>query len=142
MRISSLQARTQTDKAKRRTRRPSGTGGFSQSLSEAQASAARPSAHSVPADSVSAILAVQEVPSATDAPARRRAIARGEAILAQLDALRADILAGTVSADRLAAIAGEARARRETLGDSRLDGILGEIELRAEVELAKLQRRA
>jgi len=54
---------------------------------------------------------------------------------------RRALLAGSVPKDRLIQLAQMVRARRDTVSDPRLATILDEIELRAEVELAKLSRR-
>ncbi|MBF0560965.1 MAG: flagellar assembly protein FliX [Alphaproteobacteria bacterium] len=93
--------------------------------------------------SVDALLAMQ---TATDdesdgKEARRRAMARGEQILDGLEAVRQGLLAGSIPIDRLTALAQMVRSRREQGVDPRLAAILDEIELRAEIELAKLSRR-
>ena len=63
---------------------------------------------------------------------------RGETLLDLLDRLRTNLLAGRVPAAHLVELAGLVRARRGTSGDARLEQIIDEIELRAQVELAKL----
>lgn len=85
-----------------------------------------------------AILALQG--SGDDAAQDRRNALRqhGESILDQLDGLRSDLLLGRISRTNLIALAQHLRTRPLLTGDARLDTVLGEIELRAEVELAKL----
>jgi len=89
---------------------------------------------------VDSLLAVQSVGEAGDRESRRRLVRRGEEILDRLEELRHDLLIGVVPKDRLAAMAQMVRARRENCADPQLGALLDEIELRAEVELAKLSR--
>jgi hypothetical protein len=84
-----------------------------------------------------AILALQAVGGPLEG--RKRAIRRGTALLDLLDGIKADLLVGRVSADRLDQLA-------TTLGEMRertlpgLDAALDDIELRVRVELAKFGR--
>ena len=90
---------------------------------------------------VDALLAAQAVPGTLEEEVRKRLIRRGEDILDRLEELRHALLVGSVPKERLIQLAQMVRARRDTVGDPRLATLLDEIELRAEVELAKLQRR-
>lgn len=85
--------------------------------------------------SVDALLALQ----AEDDPAerRRRAIVHGEDLLDRLDAVKLDLLAGTLSAEALRRLSLAVERSLEAVEDPRLAAILGEIDLRARVELAK-----
>lgn len=104
-----------------------------------------------PADQVSAvaglggILAAQAVDPATgEAPSyeeRKRRARRGEEILERLEDIRKGLLMGTIPKDRMAALARLVREKREKGADPLISQLLDEIELRAEVELAKLARR-
>ncbi|RVU15501.1 flagellar assembly protein FliX [Methylobacterium oryzihabitans] len=89
-----------------------------------------------PLAGLDAILTLQ----AQDDPAerRRRAARRGHDLLDALDRLKAALLGGRVNAADLTAIAARLAERAGATGDPRLDGLIGEIELRAQVELAKL----
>jgi len=89
---------------------------------------------------VDSVFAVQEVADATDHASRGRAMAFGDDVLDRLDELRLAILAGVVPKERLQDLAQMLRQKREQTDDPRLDEIIGEIELRAEVEIAKLTR--
>jgi hypothetical protein len=90
------------------------------------------------------LLAVQEVGAAEDATQRRqrqaRLIQRGEDMLDRLEEVRLGLLLGAIPKDRLMELASMVRAKREQGPDRQLDALLDEIELRAEVELAKLAR--
>lgn len=90
---------------------------------------------------VDALLAAQMVGDTTDRESRRRMAQRGEEILDRLEEIRHGILLGTVSKERLLGLAQLVRNRRDSVADPRLAAVLDEIELRAEVELAKLSRR-
>lgn len=86
---------------------------------------------------IDALLALQ----AADDPlaARKKAIRRGGALLDLLEEIKADLLTGRVGEGRLnqlLALIGQARER--TIPG--LDSVLGDIELRARVELAKFGR--
>lgn len=91
--------------------------------------------------SVDALLAAQGVGGDLEDDVRKRLIRRGEDILDRLDELRHALLMGSVPKERLIQLAQMVRARRDTVSDPRLATMLDEIELRAEVELAKLSRR-
>ncbi len=76
----------------------------------------------------------------TEDGARREMIRYGEDILDKLEELRRDLLVGAIPKDRLANIAQTMRSRKATVSDPRLLDLINDIELRAEVELAKWSR--
>jgi hypothetical protein len=86
--------------------------------------------------SVDALLAAQSV-DATDDQGRKQARKRGDDILDRLDELRHGLLTGTLTMAQVQSLAGMVRAQRVNVADPHLRQILDEIELRAEVELAK-----
>ena len=55
-----------------------------------------------------------------------------------LEEIKLGLLAGTLDADALERLRASAVAMNESSGDSRLDSVLAEVDLRAAVELAKL----
>ena len=63
-------------------------------------------------------------------------------ILDELDDLKLAVLEGRISADQLNRIVSQMSARREQSDDHRLEDVLDGIDLRAQVELAKLGRFA
>lgn len=90
-----------------------------------------------PAASLSTILGAQEVEA--DENERRGAAGRyGADLLDRLAELRLNLLNGSVPAARLHALAHALRANRQPSGDPQIEVILEEIELRVEVEIAKL----
>lgn len=92
---------------------------------------------------VGGILAAQSVDpdGAPDHRERQRRAQRGTEILDRLEEVRRGLLVGAIPKDRLADLARFVREKRERGADPVISRLLDEIELRAEVELAKLSRR-
>jgi hypothetical protein len=113
-------------------------GGFS--LGAAPAAASGTAAPAAPATltGLDAVLLLQ-AESETPQERRRRSAKRGQDLLDGLDRLKAAILGGRVATHELRTIAGRLAERSGASGDPRLDGLMAEIELRAAVELAKLE---
>lgn len=131
---------TATSARKKKPAASAGTG-FADELRET----ASPSAPSAPVEStamggVDSILAVQEVPDATDDRSRGRTRQYGDDILERLEAIRRDLLIGATSKEKLVELAHRLRSERGSCTDSHLNEIIDEIELRAKVEIAKLTR--
>lgn len=92
-----------------------------------------------PASALDALLGAQEINGGCD-PAIRRATARyASDLLDQLEQVRRDVLDGRVPADRLTELARALREDKQRSHDPELDDIVEAVELRAEVELAKLR---
>ncbi|MDR3440791.1 flagellar assembly protein FliX [Telmatospirillum sp.] len=90
---------------------------------------------------IEALLVTQAVGDALDGEERRRLVKYGEDLLDKLEEIRHGLLLGAIPKEKLIALAQMVRSRRGHVSDPRLSGILDEIELRAEVELAKLSIR-
>ncbi len=100
----------------------------------ATASEARTAASISAPASVDALLALQSVEDPLSR--RRKLVRRGTRMIDALEGLRAELLVGRISGDRLQellAVLAEARNRSEP----RLDSLIDDIELRVRVELAK-----
>ncbi|MFC3673949.1 flagellar assembly protein FliX [Ferrovibrio xuzhouensis] len=69
---------------------------------------------------------------------RQRAFRRGSTLLEKLDEIRHGLLEGSIPASQLQALAKALRSEKMAVEDPQLAELLGEIELRCEVELAKL----
>lgn len=91
------------------------------------------------ATGLDALLALQSVDMTVER--RKKATQRGRTILDLLDAVKLGVLDGTLNPAMLDSLSSAVGSAREATDDPTLEGILDEIELRAEVELAKLQRR-
>lgn len=90
-----------------------------------------------PLAALDSILALQGVEDAT--AGRSKGLARGQQLLEVLDELREGLLTGTLPRATLHRLAGAVSARTDQFSDPQLQPILDEIELRAQVELAKLE---
>lgn len=87
---------------------------------------------------VSGVLDLQEVDDALARAARGKL--RAEDLLEKLDDLRLDLLTGGISKTKLMRLAEVVNSRRAEVADPKLGAILDEIDLRAQVELAKFTR--
>ncbi|WP_412558706.1 flagellar assembly protein FliX [Thalassospira sp. MIT1370] len=85
-----------------------------------------------------ALLALQQSGDALDSP-RKAAVLRAKSLLEQLEAVRDGLLSGALSGPRLKQLVGLMDQQREMIDDPELSAVLDEIDLRARVELAKLE---
>jgi hypothetical protein len=114
----------------------SGGSGFADSLKIDAPAAAQAAAPAAQVSGIESLLALQEV---SDSTSDQSAAQRGDEILDRLEELRRGLLLGHIGADRLGQLARLSRDASRQATDPRLKEVLDEIELRAEVELAKLQ---
>lgn len=112
-------------------------GGFAQALGAEKAVPAGLES-TTPLGALDALVALQEVDDSTTG--RAKAQQRGEELLDRLDQLRMGLLLGRVSVSELERLSELVNRETVATADPRLREILGEIELRAAVELAKLGR--
>ena len=145
MKLSGIGATTGTSKAGRAGgATKSSPGAFSQHLSDTSESEAVDGARGVESSSavanIDALLAAQSVGDSLEEESRKRMVKRGEDLLDQLEELRHGLLMGEIPKEKLVALGEMVRSRRDSVSDPHLAAILDEIELRAEVELAKLTR--
>jgi hypothetical protein len=87
------------------------------------------------AASVQALVGLQEVDA--DATERRSPQRYGDDLLEGLEAIRLAMLEGRLRISDLRELAARLGRRRDATGDSRLESLIDEIELRVAVELAK-----
>ena len=90
-----------------------------------------------PIAAVETILALQGIEDSTDH--RSRGLAHADELLKLLDEVRDGLLAGGIPRRTLSRMAHAISKRKESFADEKLQGVLDEIELRARVELAKLE---
>jgi Class II flagellar assembly regulator len=98
--------------------------------------APQPATSAAPMNAVEGLFALQEL--SDELTGRRRAAARGDALLERLEDLRVALLAGKLPRHQLTRLRELAREHGPAVDDPKLAAILGEIELRVAVELAKL----
>ena len=124
-----------------KTRKNTGSGNFSALLQETmQADSSSSVSVSAGINGADALLAAQMIVSDDEQERRRQLFKHGENLLDRLEEIRLGLLAGSLSKDRLIEIARMVRERRFNADDPRLQEIISEIELRVEVELAKLTK--
>jgi hypothetical protein len=88
---------------------------------------------------IDSLLAAQETDDPAQRAAKKRMRARGEDVLKQLDKLRLGMLTGTLSVGNLLDIADVVATHRERINDPQLSSLLDEIDLRAQIEIAKMR---
>lgn len=86
---------------------------------------------------IDALMALQGVDDPTER--RRRSVTRGRHALDALEDLKLGVLSGNLDGAALNRLRAAAVGLTDSSGDPRLDGVLAEIELRVEVEIAKLR---
>jgi hypothetical protein len=90
-----------------------------------------------PIAALDSILALQGMEDSTEG--RSRGLKHGEQLLDMLDQVQQGLLAGGISRATLNRLASAVTKRQEHFADPHLQSVLDEIELRAHVELAKLE---
>lgn len=90
-----------------------------------------------PIGALDSILMLQGLDDSTDG--RSKGMAHGEQLLDMLDQIRDGLLAGGVPRTTLNRLANAVSRRHDAFNDPKLQSVLDEIELRAHVELAKLE---
>lgn len=88
---------------------------------------------------VDALLAVQEVEDPTQRAARKRMHFRAETILDELDKVRNAMLSGELTLGNMIDVADVVASHREKITDPALTALMDEIDLRAQVEIAKMR---
>ncbi len=91
-----------------------------------------------PITSLDSLLSLQEMDDSTNG--RSRGAVQGEQLLGLLDQVRDGLLAGGIPRATLNSLAVAVGKSHETFHDPKLRVVLDEIELRAQVELAKLEQ--
>lgn len=88
---------------------------------------------------VDALLAVQGAEDPTAGASKKQARKRATIILDELEKLRMAMLGGNLTVGHMIDIADVVASHREKIMDPALTGIMDEIDLRAQVELAKMR---
>lgn len=123
----------------RRYARSAGTSGSSFSISDTtEQPRAATTAAPGPITALDSILTLQSMDDSTSGPSK--GVAHGEQLLDLLDSVRDGLLSGGIPRATLNRLATAVSRRHETFADPKLQVVLDEIELRAKVELAKLEQ--
>ena len=99
-------------------------------------------AHNAAASSIAgidALLLAQESEDPTERAARKRMHQRADDLLGELEKIKIGMLSGTLSVGNLIDIADVVASHRERLKDPKLTSVLDEIDLRAQIEIAKMR---
>jgi hypothetical protein len=88
---------------------------------------------------VDSLLAVQGAEDPTARAAKKRARQRAETVLNELERLRIAMLGGALTIGHMVDIADVVASHREKINDPALTALMDEIDLRAQVELAKMR---
>ena len=116
-----------------------GDGAFESLVSETgESQSAAPSSRPAGIGALDALLSLQEAESGTSEEARKRAKKRAADILDQLDQVKVGLLTGELPKSTLKQLSHIVAQHRDQGLDPHLTEILDEIDLRAQVELAKL----
>jgi hypothetical protein len=118
--------------------RRAGAGGFSVSEDSSAKSPAQTGGLRA-ISSVDALIALQAVEDPTER--RKRAVQKGRKALDVLDGLKVSLLEGDLDSSAIGRLKSTVDGLRQGSGDPGLDAVLAEIELRVEVELAKVSLR-
>lgn len=119
-------------------KKPAGGGGaFAASLNESDEASAPATASVNSPTAVSALFMLQEIEG--DGGGKQQQVERGFDMLDYLDNIKVGLLTGTISREMLSGLDEMISKWRENTDDPKLEAIIDEIELRAAVELAKLE---
>ena len=121
-----------------RRKAPGSSASSSFAVSETSESPAGIVAGPGPIAALDSILMLQGMDDSTDG--RSKGLARGEQLLDLLDSVRDGLLAGGIPRATLNRLAAAVTKRHDTFADPKLQDVLDQIELRAHVELAKLEQ--
>jgi len=89
---------------------------------------------------VDALLAVQAADDPTERAARKRTISRADTLLDELEKLKLGLLTGSMTIGQVINVADVVASHREKVNDPALTGVLDEIDLRAQIEIAKMKK--
>lgn len=138
MKVEGPNRTQQTDQAKKKDRVASGDGSFGRMLAAgAQESAGTGMTQSIA--SIDVMLAAQGVDDPAQRAARRRMRQRADDVLGELEKIRIALLSGRLTLGHVIDIADVAASHRERIMDPEMTAILDEIDLRAQIEIAKMR---
>ncbi|MCB1556215.1 MAG: flagellar assembly protein FliX [Alphaproteobacteria bacterium] len=89
---------------------------------------------------IDALLALQGAEDPSSKATKKRMQARADNLLDRLESMRHALLSGNLTVGHLIDIADVVASHREKISDPHLTAVLDEIDLRAQIELAKLRR--
>lgn len=139
IKINDINKNSELNQAKG-ARKSGGGPSFSAYLSETMKNTANPVNSTGGIAIADAVLAAQMVNGEEEREIRRRLVKRGSLLIEKLEEIRDSLLVGEISRDKLIDISRMVKEKQTESSDTKLQEIMAEIELRVEVELAKLTR--
>mgnify|MGYP000471717434 FL=1 len=125
-------------KTKKKDKASGADGSFGDFVASAPQKSA-PAKQSQSITNVDALLAIQAAEDPTAGKSRRKMQQRANTILDELEDLRMAMLNGTMTVGHMINIADVVAEHRENVHDPSLTALMDEIDLRAQVELAKMR---
>lgn len=138
MKIEGPNRSEQAGQAKKKNKVSSGDGSFGDLVS-GKTGESKEAGASQSISKVDALLSVQAAEDPTERAARRRMQERADTILDELEKIRIGLLTGTMTVGHVIDVAGIVASHREKIMDPALTALLDEIDLRAQVEIAKMR---
>ena len=139
MKIQGTGSTSKTDKSKKSSKSSSGSGVFGTMLTASDIPETSSMAQSQAVTNVEALLAAQAAEDPTERKARKRMRERGEQLLNEMEKIRLTLMSGQLTVGHLLNLADIAATHKENISDPLLTEILAEIDLRAQVEIAKMR---
>lgn len=139
MRITN-QNRAASVSKKRNSKQVGSSGDFQPVADEdvAEVNVAAPLSPMQPVAAIDSILAIQEVDQKQN---QKNAVARSREMLTLLEEIRIGLLSGHIPENKVHKLSELADEERQAFEDKGLNNVLDEVNLRAQVELAKMQQR-
>lgn len=139
MRIEGPKSTSEIKKSEK-TRKSSGSGGvFSAMLEDEGASSAPQLRGASPMAGIGNLLAVQGADDPAESKRRKKMMERAHKVLDALGQVHKGLVQGNLSPADMNDVSRAVREGRESVDDPRLTEILNEVDLRAQVELAKME---
>jgi len=141
MKVSKVGSAKDVSSTSKKKKTSGSDGSFARALHEGQSADVSGVHEGQAIGTVEAVFAVQEVSDSLDGRSRGLLMQHGSDVLDGLDDIRLGLLDGSISKEKLTSLARKLREKRQQSDDPKLNEIIEEIELRAEVEVAKLTRK-
>ncbi len=127
-------------KKSEKARKSGSTGAFGAMLEEDEgASETSQTRGAAPMAGIGSLLSIQSVDDPTEGKKRKKMMDRAGKVLDALDGVHRGLVNGEVTVGHMKDVSAAMKESRENVNDPKLLAILDEVELRAQVELAKLE---
>ncbi len=139
MKVEGPNRTSQTDQTRKKDKASSGDGSFGKMVGTDETQEASGAGASQSIASIDTLLALQGADDPAQRAARKRMRHRADTLLSELDRIKMGLLNGTLTVGHVIDIADVVASHREKIMDPQLTAILDEIDLRAQIELAKMR---